>query len=70
MDVLISLAIGIVAFLVLGALVLAALGVGANQIDPVTGLGAIWLSRRINAARRRRSIDRLPPGIPPPPPAP
>jgi hypothetical protein len=70
MDVLISVVIGIAALIVLGALVLNALGIGANQIDPVSGLGGIWLSRRINAARRKRSLKRLPSSVPPPPPTP
>jgi hypothetical protein len=69
-DLLISLIIGIAALVVAGALVMAALGIGANHIDPVSGLGGLWLSRRINAARRRRSIKRLPPDVPTPPPAP
>jgi hypothetical protein len=70
MDVLISVVIGIAALIVLGAVVLNALGIGAPQIDPVSGLGGIWLSRRINSARRQRSLKRLPSSVPPPPPTP
>jgi hypothetical protein len=55
---------------VAGGSVLMSLGVGEHAFDWVTGLlgkPAIRLSRRINAARRERSLAKLPPDVPPPP---
>jgi hypothetical protein len=70
MDVVISVVIGVVALVVAAAWALTSLGVGSSFIEPVTGALGIRLSRRINAVRRRRSLRKLPPDIPPPPPSP
>jgi hypothetical protein len=72
-DVLISVVLGVVALIVLVVLLMSALGVGQQFLEPIIGvLGSpvIRLSRRINAARRERAIKKLPPDVPPPPPAP
>jgi hypothetical protein len=72
-DVLISVVLGVIALLVLVVWIMSAIGVGDQFLEPLIGvLGApfIRLSRRINAARRERSIKKLPPDVPPPPPAP
>jgi hypothetical protein len=70
MDVVISVVIGVVALVVAAAWALTSLGVGSSFIEPVTGVLGIRLSRRINAVRRWRSLRKLPPDIPPPPPSP
>jgi hypothetical protein len=73
MDVLISVVIGVFVLLVLAVLIISSIGVGEQFLDPVIGvLGApiIRLSRSINAARRERSIKKLPPDVPAPPPGP
>lgn len=73
MDVLISVALGVIALVVLTVLIMVALGVGDEFLDPVIGvLGkpVVRLSRRINATRRDRAVRKLPPDVPPPPSAP
>ena len=73
MDALISVVLGVIVLVVLAVLVLTWLGVGDQFLNPVIGVvgrPVVWLSRRINAARRERAIRKLPPGVPPPPPAP
>jgi hypothetical protein len=72
-DLLISLVLGVAVLVVLAILIMSALGVGEQFLDPIVGvLGApvIRLSQRINTARRERALRKLPPGVPPPPPAP
>jgi hypothetical protein len=71
-DVLISVVLGVVALIILIVWIMSVLGVGQQFLEPVTGLfGApfIRLSRKINDAGRERSIEKLPPDVPPPPPA-
>lgn len=73
MDLLISGVLGVIAFVVLVVWVMLSLGMGEQILNPLIGLfGApvIRLSRRVSAARRNRSIKRLPPAVPPPPPGP
>jgi hypothetical protein len=73
MDVLFSGVLGALAFVVLVVWVMSTVGIGEHILNPLIGLfGApfIRLSRSVNNARRERSIKKLPPGVPPPPPAP
>ena len=73
MDVLISVVLGVVALIILVVWIVSALGIAQQFLEPLVGLfGApfLRLSRKINDARRERSIKKLPPDVPPPPPAP
>ena len=73
MDVLISVVLGVVVLVILIVWITFALGVGQQVFESLIGiLGApiIRLSRKINAGRRERAIKKLPPDVPPPPPAP
>jgi hypothetical protein len=66
----ISVIVGVIAVVFVLAWLAMNLGVGEHALDWLAGLfgaPAIRLSRRINAARRRRSIAKLPPDVPPPP---
>jgi hypothetical protein len=68
MEVVMSVLIALVVLAFVGALVT---GVG-EHLNPfnAAGLLAIRFSRRVNDYRRRRSLAKLPPHIPPPPPGP
>jgi hypothetical protein len=69
-DLVISGVLGLIALVVSVVWIMSVVGIGEQFHNPLIGLlGApiIWLSRRISAVRRERSINRLPPGVPPPP---
>jgi hypothetical protein len=69
----ISGALGLIAFAGLILWIMSVLGIGEQFLNPFIGVFGgpiIRLSRRISASRRERSIKRLPPSVPPPPPAP
>jgi hypothetical protein len=67
MDLLISVVLGILLLVVLAVWIMSAARVGEQFLDLVMGvLGApiMRLTRSISAARRERSIKKLPPGVP------
>jgi hypothetical protein len=69
MDLLVSLVLGVVVLVILAVWIMSAIGIGEQLFEPLVAfLGApvIWLSHIINAVRRKRSIKKLPPGVPPP----
>ena len=73
MDAVIAVVLGVLALLLLAALILINLGVGEQLLQPIVaflGYPVIRLARWINAVRRERSISKLPPDVPPPPPSP
>lgn len=73
MDVVISVILGVLVVMLLAAWISFNLGVGEQFLQPFVaflGYPVIRLVRRIEANRRERSIRKLPPGIPPPPPSP
>jgi hypothetical protein len=69
-DLLISLVLGVVVLVILAVWIMSAVGIGAQFFDPLVafvGAPVIWLSRSMKAIRRKRSINKLPAGVPPPP---
>ena len=72
-DLVISVVLGVAALIILVVWIMSALGVGQQVFEPLVGVFGtpfIRLSQKINAARRERRIRKLPPDVPPPPPAP
>lgn len=70
MDLLVSLMLGVVVVVILAGWIMSAVGIGERFLDPFVAVvvaPAIWVSRNINARRRKRSIARLPSDVPPPP---
>jgi MFS superfamily sulfate permease-like transporter len=73
MDLLIGVVFGIVGLAILTVWIMLTFGFGEQFLSPliaVLGAPVVRLGRHINAVRRERSIKKLPPGVPPPPPAP